>query len=129
MVVEGDRVTGLVVDGSVVDADLVVAATGRTCDLAAELRPPAEGGPCGQSYVSRMYRALPGVEPLVSFSPLGAQYDGYATIVFPQDAGTHSALFLRPSADEALEQLWRTPAFDTAAALIPGLAPWTEMAT
>lgn len=126
VVVKGDRVTGLVVDGSVVDADLVVAATGRTCDLASELRPPMEGGPCGLSYVSRMHRALPGVAPLVSFAPLGARYDGYFAVVFPQDAGTHSTLIVRRSHDDGLEQLWKTAAFDVAAALIPGLAPWTD---
>ena len=128
VVVEGDRVVGLVVDGAVVDADLVVAATGRASDFGDDLRPPGEGAACGLSYVSRMYRALPGVEPLVSFAPLRTQYDGYLAIVFPQDAGTHSALVLRPSVDRGLEQLWRTPAFDAAAALIPGLAPWTDPA-
>lgn len=126
VVVGSDRVLGVVVDGSLVDADQVIAATGRTSDLADELRPPGEGGPCGQSYVSRMYRALPGVDPLISFAPLGEQYDGYLAVVFPQDAGTHSTLIVRPSDDAGLEQLWRTPAFDAAAAIIPALAPWTD---
>jgi 2-polyprenyl-6-methoxyphenol hydroxylase-like FAD-dependent oxidoreductase len=126
VVVDGDRVTGVVVDGSLVDAELVVAASGRTSRFADDLRPPAEGGPCGLSYVSRMYRARPGVEPLSSNVPLGAQYPGYLTIVFPQDAGTLSALIVRASSDSELSMLWQGPCFEAAAALIPNLAPWTD---
>lgn len=124
--VEGDRVTGLVVDGKPVDVDRVVIANGRIDTFADDLRPAGEGGPCGQSYVSRMYRARPGVEPLISWNPLGAQYDGYLAIAFPQDASTLSALVVRPSADATLERLWHTEAYDAAVAAIPLLAPWTD---
>jgi 2-polyprenyl-6-methoxyphenol hydroxylase-like FAD-dependent oxidoreductase len=128
VVVDGDRVTGLVVDGSVLPVDVVVAANGRSSRFADELRPVAEGGACGQSYVARMYRARPGSEPPGGFGPLVAEYRGYLTIVFPQDAGTLSALVVRASADKELASLWRTPCFEAAAALIPNLAPWTDPA-
>jgi 2-polyprenyl-6-methoxyphenol hydroxylase-like FAD-dependent oxidoreductase len=126
VVVEGGRVTGVVVDGVTVEADRVVMAGGRASRLGDDLRPEGEGGACGLSYVSRMYRALPGVEPLRSWMPLGKQYDGYQAIVFPQDAGTHSVLVVRPAADPALEALWQTPAFDAAVPHVPLLAPWTD---
>jgi 2-polyprenyl-6-methoxyphenol hydroxylase-like FAD-dependent oxidoreductase len=122
----GGRVTGLVVDGVAQDVDVLVVANGRSGRFADEFRAPAEGGPCGLSYVSRMYRVRPGAEPLSSPAPLGSQHDGYQTIVFPQDAGTLSTLIVRPSADEALSMLWRQDCFEAAAALIPNLAPWAD---
>jgi len=120
------RVTGVVVDGRAVDADLVIAAAGRASRFAAGLRPPAEGGPCGFSYTTRMYRARPGAEPPRSALPLGAVYRGYIAMVFPQDAGTLSALIVRATADGALAPLRRDRLFAAAAALIPQLAPWTD---
>ena len=126
VVVERDRVVGLVVDGSTYDADRVVIASGRTSGFAEDLRPEGESSPCGMSYVSRMYSALPGVEPLQSWVPLGAQYDGYLTIAFPQDAGTLSVLIVRPSDDPGWDALWHDQVFDAAAARIPNLAPWTD---
>lgn len=121
----GGRVSGLVVDGTVHHADRVVVAAGRSGALD-EGRPPREGGSCGQSYVSRMYRARSGAEPLRSWSPLGAEHLDYQAIVFPQDDGTHSALVIRPSADPTLEALWEDTVYDRAAARIPVLAPWTH---
>ena len=126
VLVERDRVVGVVVDGSTFEADRVVVASGRTSRFADDLRPPATSSPCGVSYVSRMYQALPGVEPLQSWVPLGAQYDGYLTIVFPQDAGTLSVLVVRPSDDADWDALWDDEVFGAVAAQIPNLAPWTD---
>lgn len=126
VVVDGDRVTGVVADGVTYDVDRVVVATGRSGGVGDELRAEGESGPCGQSYVSRMYRARPGVEPLVSWNPLGAQYDGYLTIAFPQDAGTLSALVVRRSTDHAWDGLWRNECFEAVVEQIPNLAPWTD---
>lgn len=126
VLLDKDRVTGLVVDGRRLDVDRVVVATGRTSRFADDLRPAGESSPCGVSYVSRMYAALPGVEPLRSWVPLGAQYDGYLTIAFPQDAGTLSVLVVRPTDDAGWDGLWRDDVFDAAVARIPNLAPWTD---
>ena len=125
VVVERDRVTGVVAGGRRHDVDRVVVAHGRAGHLADELRPPGELRPCGQAYVSRMYRARPGVEPLVSWTPIGAHYDGYLAIAFPQDDGTLSALVVRRSDDPGWSALQRNDGFDEAAAAIPNLAPWT----
>jgi len=118
------RVTGVVVDGRTVEADLVIVATGRGRRFADDVRPPAEGGSCGFSYVSRMYRARPGVVPPKG-GPMGALYPGYLAIVFPQDDRTLSALIIRASTDDQLAQLRHDDCFDTVAPLIPQLAPWT----
>ena len=120
------RVTGVVVDGRTVDADLVIAATGRASRFAGDARAPAEGGPCGFSYVTRMYRARPGTELATSGRPMASLYRGYLAMVFPQDAGTLSALIVRPTADDTLAPVRLGHCFDAAAALIPQLAPWTD---
>jgi hypothetical protein len=60
--------------------------------------------------------------------PGRAVHDGYETIVFPQDAGTLTALFVRPTDDEQLAGVRSNEAFQAVAAAIPNLAPWTDPA-
>lgn len=122
----GDRVTGVVVDSATIDADLVIIAGGRACTVADDLRDPAVGGPSGFSYVSRMYRGRTGDEVPTSPVPLGTLYDGYLTIVFPQDANTLSTLIVRDSEDDVLAQLRHQDVFDAIAPTIPSLAPWID---
>lgn len=124
LVANGDRVSGVVVDGATIDADLVVVAAGRAGTVGDELRDPAQGGPCGFSYVSRMYRGLRGDEVPASPVPLGTLYNGYLTIVFPQDANTLSTLIVRDSDDDVLAQLRHQDVFDAVVPTIPALAPW-----
>jgi 2-polyprenyl-6-methoxyphenol hydroxylase-like FAD-dependent oxidoreductase len=126
LVTRHGRVTGVVVDRQTVDADLVIAATGRASRFASDVRPPAEGGPCGFSYVARMYRARPGTELASSGLPMSSLYRGYLAMVFPQDARTLSALIVRPTADDALAPLRHEHCFDAAVSFIPQLAPWTD---
>jgi 2-polyprenyl-6-methoxyphenol hydroxylase-like FAD-dependent oxidoreductase len=129
VVVERGRAVGVVVDGVRLDADLVVVASGRAGRLGDEHRPPAEGGPCGFSYVSRMYRARideAHVEVDAAGLPISALHDGYLVIVFPQDAGTISTLIVRPSDDEALAQLRHRECFEVAARTVPLLSRWTD---
>lgn len=123
---DGDRVQGVLVDGVRIDADLVVVATGRAGRLADELRAPGESIPCGYSYVSRMYRALPGVDVPETAMPMLSEYDGYIAIAFPQDARTMSALIIRPSDDEMLAGLREVASYERAVRAIPQLAPWTD---
>jgi flavin-dependent dehydrogenase len=123
------RVTGVLVAGRVVDADLVIDATGRAGRLGDDLRPAGEGGGCGFSYVSRMYRVLDDDAALrlaAAGVPLGRIYHGYLVIVFPQDARTLSALIVRASDDHELGELRHRAAYEAAAAAIPHLAEWTE---
>src|SRR4051794_2906491 len=120
------RVTGLVVDGTHVAADLVVVASGRASKLGDELRAPGQGGSCGFSYAARQYRAKPGVETPGWGLPTMVMYDGYFAIVFPQDAGTITALIVRPTFDTRLLELRHNTAFEAAAAAVPLLAEWTD---
>jgi 2-polyprenyl-6-methoxyphenol hydroxylase-like FAD-dependent oxidoreductase len=126
IVVTGDRVTGVVAGGTTYDVDRVLVATGRASRLGDDLRPPGQSSDCGQAYVSRMYRARPGVEPFVSWTPQGAEYDGYHAIAFPQDAGTLSVVVLRPVHEPQWAPLWHDAGFQAAVEAIPVLAPWTR---
>ena len=127
--VANGRVAGVVVDGRHVDADLLIDASGRTGRLGDDLRPAGEGGPCGFSYVSRMYKVLDdaaAAQLAASPVPLAQMNAGYLVIVFPQDARTLSALIVRASDDDELADLRHTAAYDAAVAAIPHMAKWTE---
>lgn len=125
----GGRVSGLVVDGGSIETDVLIDATGRSGRLGDDLRPAGVGGPCGYSYVSRMYHVLDDTAAAIlagSGVPLGRVYDGYLVIVFPQDARTLSALIVRASDDDELAHLRHAAAYEAAVAAIPHLAEWTE---
>lgn len=126
LVMTGDRVTGVVVDGVEIDADLVVVATGRAGHLGDELRAAGEGSSCGFSYAARQYVAHTDVPAPAWGMPNMAMYDGYYSIVFPQDAQTLTALVVRPTADARLNELRHNHVFDAVAAAVPHLAAWTD---
>ncbi|MDT7537656.1 MAG: hypothetical protein QOI82_1241 [Actinomycetota bacterium] len=118
-------VTGVVVDGAVVPAEQIICATGRGSTLGDDVRGPGADDSCGFSYTARMYQARPGAE-WPTWPLMGTVYDGYLTIVFPQDQRTLSALVVRATSDDGLADLRHNDAFDAAAALIPSLATWTD---
>jgi 2-polyprenyl-6-methoxyphenol hydroxylase-like FAD-dependent oxidoreductase len=123
------RAAGVVVDGGTVAADLVIDASGRSGRLGDDLRPPGAGGPCGFSYVSRMYRARRASDVAALDAPglpMGQLYDGYLVIVFPQDAGTLSTLIVRATDDQELAQLRDADKFQAAMGAVPHLARWTD---
>jgi 2-polyprenyl-6-methoxyphenol hydroxylase-like FAD-dependent oxidoreductase len=123
------RVTGVEADGAALPADLVIVAAGRSGHLGDEFRPAADGGPCGFSYVSRMYRVLTdddAAELAGAGVPLARMYDGYLVIVFPQDARTISTLIVRRSDDDDLAALRHPEVFDAATRAIPHLGRWTD---
>lgn len=121
-----DAVGGLIVDGVLLESDLVIVATGRASRLGDELRGPVEGGSCGFNYVSRMYRARPGQPGCDLALPVWPQGPGYYSLVMPQDAGTHSLLVSYPSHVREFDILRTSSGFDRAAAAIPNLAPWSD---
>jgi 2-polyprenyl-6-methoxyphenol hydroxylase-like FAD-dependent oxidoreductase len=123
------RVRGIVVDGSAIEADLVVDASGRSGRSVDALRAPASvGGPCGMAYVDRQYRLRDGAEPGPMSNPLAWQgdFDGYQVLVFLHERGHFSVVLVRPTADAALKDLRHHTAFEAACRAIPGLAAWTD---
>lgn len=123
------RAAGLVVDGSRLEADLVVDASGRAGRATRALgRRVTVGGPCGQAYVDRVYRLRPGAVPGPVSNPVvwQSEHDGYLALVFPHDQGYFSALVVRRDDDHALRGLRHNAVFDQATSAIPGLADWTD---
>jgi 2-polyprenyl-6-methoxyphenol hydroxylase-like FAD-dependent oxidoreductase len=130
LVVDQGQVVGARVDGSLVEADLVVDASGRAGRLG---RSNAQGDPeldgdCGLAYVDRTYRLRPGAEPgpMVNAIAYMADFDGYQCLVFLHEAGHFSVVLVRPTADAALKELRFEAAFEAACRAIPALAAWTQ---
>lgn len=122
------RATGLRVGGQALGADLVLDASGRSGRIGRGLRAPAQGGDCGQAYVSRQYRLRPGAEfgPMTLPIAAAAFYPGYGVIAFPHDSGVFSVVVIRSGDDRALTGLRETAAYDAVAAAVPLLATWTD---
>jgi 2-polyprenyl-6-methoxyphenol hydroxylase-like FAD-dependent oxidoreductase len=122
------RVTGLRVDGGLLEADLVVDASGRTGRLAPAAGGTAEVSDCGIAYVSRHYRLLPGAERGPVNAPTGmvVAYPRHQVYVFLQDDRTFSTLIVRAAGDAALAGLRSPAGYEAATAAIPCLADWTR---
>jgi len=130
VVVEAGRVSGLVVDGRVASADLVVDASGKAGRFATSYRPQAEGGDCGVAYASRLYQLRPGATPGPTNGGPGwfAEYDGFLNLVFVHDAGTFSVLLVRLARDDELAQLRGEAAFGAAVNRLPAASDWVDRA-
>jgi 2-polyprenyl-6-methoxyphenol hydroxylase-like FAD-dependent oxidoreductase len=129
VVERGGAAAGVVVDGSTYDADLVVDASGRNGRVTRQLgRRAGVGGPCGQAYVDRVYRLLPGAEPGPMSTPIAWQADceGYLCLLFRHERGLFSVVIVRATDDPALRDLRHEAAFTAAAHAIPGLDAWTD---
>ena len=124
------RATGVRVEGTVVEADLVVAACGRAGRLGREWRAAPRGGDCGIAYVSRQHQLRPGADPGPMNSLLGqvSLYPGYQVIVFLHDDGVFSTLIARSSDDRTLAALRFPGVFEAASRAIPAIAEWTDPA-
>lgn len=123
----GGRVAGAVVDGAVVDADLVIDATGRLSRFA---RATSYGGDTGMAYITRAYRR-PEQAPLGPMTGPVAWYgafDGYDAYVFPHEAGHFSVVLIRPTANAALAVARRESVFEWVCRAIPALREWTDPA-
>jgi 2-polyprenyl-6-methoxyphenol hydroxylase-like FAD-dependent oxidoreductase len=126
LLVEHDRAEGLVVDGAHLAADAVIVATGRSSRLGDELRGPIEGGSCGFSYISRMYRARPGLPGCDLPLPVYSMGPGYYSVVLPQDDATHSLLLCYPTRGSEFAALRTNDGYQRAVSAIPNAAMWSD---
>jgi 2-polyprenyl-6-methoxyphenol hydroxylase-like FAD-dependent oxidoreductase len=131
LVLDRGHVIGARVDGSLVEANLVVDASGRAGHLgrtSAQDGGPELDGDCGLAYVDRTYQLIPGAEPGPMTTPIAyfGDFDGYQCLVFLHESGHFSVVFVRPTADAALKALRFEAAFETACRAIPALAEWTQ---
>jgi 2-polyprenyl-6-methoxyphenol hydroxylase-like FAD-dependent oxidoreductase len=126
-VVTGSAV-GVMVDSTLVPADLVVDAAGRNGHATRAHRPTGRRVDCGMAYAARQYRLRPGAAagPSNGGPAFITQHRGFTTLVFEHDAGTFTVLFVRPSADGTLALLRHPPAFEAACRAVPGVAEWTD---
>ena len=122
------RVRGLLVDGTLVEADLVVDASGRSGRAARAATGPDLEGACGLAYVNRTFRLRDGAERGPMSGPIGfiGDYDGYQCLIFPHELGHFSVVVVRPTAVPALKALREPAAFDAACRAIPAIAAWTD---
>lgn len=114
-----------------IEADLVVAATGRRGDPAAWLAPlGVEGGAetvedTGIVYLSRFHRLRPDRDPPPRQGPIGGDLGYLKYAVFPGDNGTFSMTLAVRDDDRELRAALRSPeAFDRACGLLVATAPW-----
>ena len=129
-------VTGVraVVDGveRVIDADIVVAATGRRtgvprwlAELDIELDTREED--TGIVYLSRFYRLLAGAETPVSEGPIGGDLGYLKFAIFQGDNRTHSVTFaVRTDDAEMRSRLLDPETFDHAARVLPATTAWVQ---
>jgi 2-polyprenyl-6-methoxyphenol hydroxylase-like FAD-dependent oxidoreductase len=130
VVVEDGRARGVVVNGAIVPADLVIDAGGRRARLSGEHRPTERRVDCGMAYAARVYQRLPGAGagPSTAQPAQITEHDGFNTFVFEHDASTHTVLIVRRSADRTLARLRHTAVFEAACRTLPALVPWTDPA-
>jgi 2-polyprenyl-6-methoxyphenol hydroxylase-like FAD-dependent oxidoreductase len=133
LAVDGGRVTGVLLGGAVLPAEVVVDALGRrtpTPRWLAEAGFPTEthSSNCGVVYYSRYYRCRSGFElPDGAFilSPRGdLGYFAYAT--FPGDNGTFATVLAVPPGVPEWRLLRDAAAYEAVVARIPALAAWAD---
>jgi 2-polyprenyl-6-methoxyphenol hydroxylase-like FAD-dependent oxidoreductase len=127
------RVTGVALaDGSTIDADLVVCATGRH---GAATRWLAEigGGPVeedeadgGLAYFSRYYRMAPGATAPKQYGGLVVDAGSILVFTFPADHGTFTLAATPLSDDKPMRRLKDNDAFDRVMRTIPRTAAWLD---
>ncbi|MGH4015719.1 MAG: NAD(P)/FAD-dependent oxidoreductase [Pseudonocardiaceae bacterium] len=133
LVVSGGRVSGVHVDGGVVDADIVVDASGSRSPvpgwLAEHARPvPERSSPCGITYYTRYWVLHRTGDPgeLGRGNTAGGSFDRFSCLMFPADNGTVSITFGVLPEDRDLRELRLSEAFDAAAETIPTVARWVD---
>jgi 2-polyprenyl-6-methoxyphenol hydroxylase-like FAD-dependent oxidoreductase len=133
LVTDGDRVTGVRLDGGEeLTADLVLDASGRKTNSAKWLEdaglpvPEAQSESCRITYYTRYYRRLSPVPP----GPLnrgfgaGGMWDSYTAVLFLGDGDTFSISIGVLPDDRPMKSLRDEAAFTAAIQVTPLLAGW-----
>jgi 2-polyprenyl-6-methoxyphenol hydroxylase-like FAD-dependent oxidoreductase len=127
------RVRGVVLgDGSTLEADLVVAATGRH-GAATRWLSEIGAGPveeseadAGLTYFSRYYRVAPGASFPHQYGPPVYDAGSINVFTFPADHGTFTLAATPLADDAALRRLKDNDAFDRVMRALPRTRPWLE---
>ena len=126
-------VTGVRLQDGTVDADFVVAATGRRFDVSELVSAlgardvPFEAQDCEATYYTRYYRML---DPEGRLPPLnrgvgsGGQFQGHFAIALPADRGMFSITLVVPPYAKVLRALRYEAVFDAVVAMTPVVSQW-----
>jgi 2-polyprenyl-6-methoxyphenol hydroxylase-like FAD-dependent oxidoreductase len=127
------RVRGVALaDGTTIDADLVVLATGRhgpaprwltEIGAGAVEEEVADGG---LAYFSRYYRMAPGATPPPQYGTLVSDAGSIHVFTFPADHGTFTLAATPLADDKAMRGLKDNAAFDRVMRTIPRTAAWLD---
>lgn len=122
------RATGVRVGDTVLEADLVVDASGRTGRFVTALRGRGVRVDCGATYAGRQYRlrvdADPG--PTNSVAGLSLSFAGYAAVVFLHDNRTFTVTVVHSGANDRLHRLRHEAVFEAAVRAIPAVSDWVD---
>ncbi|MFD5481588.1 FAD-dependent oxidoreductase [Streptomyces hawaiiensis] len=125
------HVAGVVLDdGTRIEADLVVDASGRRTGVPALLErlgvhPQVRREETGFRYYSRFFRADGRGRPAAPFWPL-THHDSISVITAPGDGDHWSATLVTSGRDQALRPLSDPAVWDAILALYPDVAHWAE---
>ena len=121
---------GVKVHGRTLAAGLVIDASGRASRFTSTVRPPAEGGDCGATYVTRQYelRETAATPPVNSPIGLSLSLSGYWALAYLHDNRTVSITFTHDGADKRLRRLRYDGVFEVAVRAIPRLSDWIDPA-
>lgn len=125
------HVTGVVTDdGSRIEADLVVDASGRRTEIPGLLeplgaKPRLRREETGFRYYTRFFRADDRGIPAPRFWPI-SHHDSVSVITAPADGGNWSVTLVTSSRDQALRPLSDPGVWGAVLALYPGAAHWAE---
>ncbi len=118
--------------GETLDADVVVAATGRRSGVprwlaTAGIELETKEEDTGIVYLSRFYRLLDGADLPPTTGPIGGDLGYLKYAVFLGDNRTYSVTFAVRSGDAELRALLLEPAtFDAAARALPATTAWAD---
>jgi len=126
VVVQGARAVGVRIGGDVLDADLVIDASGRVGRIAGVAHGRVEGADCGATYVGRQYRLRPGARPGPTNSVVGLSlsFPAYAAVVFLHDNDAFTVTLIHDGADRSLHRLRHDSVFEVAVGAIPAVGDW-----
>jgi 2-polyprenyl-6-methoxyphenol hydroxylase-like FAD-dependent oxidoreductase len=126
------HVTGVrTADGEVLDADLVIDATGRRSPLPRWLEaigtesPSEELEDCGFTYYGRHFRSGDGSTPAI-FGPLNQSCGSLSALTLPADNGTWAIVLVSSARDEAMRKLRDPQRWDEVVRAMPLVAHWLD---
>ncbi|ULE35852.1 FAD-dependent oxidoreductase [Mycobacterium sp. IDR2000157661] len=122
------RATGVRIGSAVLEADLVIDASGRAGRFGTAVRGRGERVDCGATYAGRQYRlrSAAAFGPTNSVVGLSLSLGGYGAVVFIHDNRTFTVTVIHSGTDDRLHRLRHDAVFDAAVRAVPGISDWVD---